>query len=69
MKRPLAFFTGWFSILGWWIITCSGHLLAAVTVVGLVSFWHPGFGHERWNVYVVYVAVAAFTSKCPLPDW
>lgn len=63
IKKPLAFFTGWFSILGWWIITCSGHLLVAVSVSGMAQFWHPDYVSHRWHVYLIYLATAAITSE------
>ncbi|KAF2662263.1 amino acid transporter [Lophiostoma macrostomum CBS 122681] len=68
-RQPLAFFTGWFSVLGWWIVTCSGHLLVAVSISGLAQFYHTTYVSERWHVYLLYLATAFVTSApvflCP----
>jgi choline transport protein len=62
-RHIVAFFTGWFSILGWWIITCSGLLLASLATLGLATFWHPTFVIEQWHVYLMYLATLLVTGK------
>ncbi|KAH6679235.1 hypothetical protein B0J14DRAFT_293566 [Halenospora varia] len=42
-RRFAAFFVGWFSIVGWWIITASGVSLAAVSIFGMAGFWDETF--------------------------
>ncbi|KAL8969325.1 MAG: hypothetical protein Q9183_002054, partial [Haloplaca sp. 2 TL-2023] len=38
-KRFAAFVVGWMTLLGWWIVTCSGMSLCAVSIAGIVNFW------------------------------
>lgn len=44
---------------------CSGLSLAAVTLAGLVQLWQPQFAGAQWQIYLIYVAVAALTCKSP----
>ncbi|KAL2681434.1 hypothetical protein Neosp_009045 [[Neocosmospora] mangrovei] len=60
-RRFGAFVTGWMSILGWWIGTCSGLSLVANSILGLVSFVNPSYTSEQWHVYLVYLAVLLIT--------
>ncbi|KAK5677213.1 hypothetical protein LTS10_010402 [Elasticomyces elasticus] len=60
-KRFAAYVVGWMSMVAWWVVTCSGISLAAVTLSGLVNFWHPNFVATQWEIYLIYVAVATVT--------
>ncbi|KAJ5722624.1 amino acid/polyamine transporter I [Penicillium malachiteum] len=60
-KRFAAFVTGWMSILGWWIASCSGTALASTSILGLVHFLHPNFTMYQWHEYVVYLAILMIT--------
>ncbi|KAG9232017.1 amino acid/polyamine transporter I [Amylocarpus encephaloides] len=64
-KRFAAFMVGWFSIVGWWIVTSSGVSLASVSVFGMVGFWDEAFVGERWMIYLVYLVVV-FVTVLPL---
>ncbi|KAL8916430.1 MAG: hypothetical protein Q9208_008516 [Pyrenodesmia sp. 3 TL-2023] len=64
-KRFAAFTVGWMTLLGWWVITCSGLSLCAVSVAGMVNFWHDGFEVARWQVYLIYLA-SVFLTAAPL---
>ncbi|EXJ78191.1 hypothetical protein A1O3_09352 [Capronia epimyces CBS 606.96] len=64
-KRFAAYVIGWMSILAWWIVTCSGLSLAAVSLAGLVNFWHPAFVANQWQIYLMYLAVS-FITVIPL---
>ncbi|KAH6989506.1 amino acid/polyamine transporter I [Ilyonectria sp. MPI-CAGE-AT-0026] len=61
-KRFTAFVVGWMSTLAWWIVTCSGISLAAATLSGMISFFEPDFVVQRWQIYLLYVAVALITA-------
>ena len=61
-RRFLAFVVGLWSIIGWWVVTCSGISVAAVSVSGLAQFWFPDFVSEAWNLYLIYLAVIAGTG-------
>lgn len=56
-KRFTAFTVGWFSIIGWWVLTCSGISLAAISIQGMVLFWFPGVTIHAWQLYLIYLAV------------
>ncbi|KAI4204343.1 MAG: hypothetical protein LQ346_001615 [Caloplaca aetnensis] len=64
-KRFAAFTVGWMTLLGWWVITCSGLSLCAVSVAGMVNFWHDGIEMARWQVYLIYLA-SVFLTAAPL---
>jgi choline transport protein len=56
------------SILAWWISTCSGLSLCAISITGLAAFVNPGYEPHQWHVYLVYVAMALFSgAKCSSP--
>lgn len=60
-KRFTAFVIGWMSVLAWWIVSCSGISLAAATLAGMINFFDPSFVVQRWQIYLLYVAVAVIT--------
>ncbi|CRL28604.1 Amino acid/polyamine transporter I [Penicillium camemberti] len=68
-KRFAAFVTGWMSILGWWMITCSGLSLVAKAALGLGQFLQPDFEIKQWHEYCVYLATIIVTMTplllCP----
>lgn len=53
------------TLLGWWIITCSGVSLCAVSVQGMISFWLDSFETGRWQTYLIYLATIGVTGKSP----
>ena len=55
--------TGWMSVLAWWLVTCSGVSLAAVSTAGIAAFFHPDFVVQRYQLWCIYVAVAFITGK------
>ena len=69
-KQFAAFVVGWMTLLGWWIITCSGISLGVVTVAGMINFWNNDFHASQWQLYLIYLATVLITCKCPyfLPD-
>lgn len=64
-KRFAAFVVGWMTLLGWWVVTCSGLSLCAVSVAGIINFWHEGFEATRWQVYLIYLA-SIFVTAAPV---
>lgn len=64
-KRFAAFVVGWMTLLGWWVITCSGVSLCAVSVAGMIGFWHGTFEAAPWQIYLIYIATI-FLTACPL---
>ncbi|KAI0184920.1 amino acid/polyamine transporter I [Xylaria flabelliformis] len=60
-KRFAAYVIGWMSMLAWWIVTCSGISLAAVTLSGMVNFVRPEFVATAWQIYLFYVSTAVIT--------
>ncbi|KAL2040341.1 hypothetical protein N7G274_006784 [Stereocaulon virgatum] len=64
-KKFAAFVIGWMTLLGWWVITCSGVSLCAVSVAGMINFWHPSWEAARWQIYLIYL-VTIFITAGPL---
>ncbi|OQE40201.1 hypothetical protein PENCOP_c006G01549 [Penicillium coprophilum] len=64
-RRFAAFMTGWMSILGWWMVTCSGLSLVAKAALGLGQFLHPDFEIKQSHEYCVYLATIIVTSQTP----
>ncbi|KAJ4296220.1 hypothetical protein N0V90_006265 [Kalmusia sp. IMI 367209] len=62
-RRFAAYITGWMSVLAWWLVTCSGVSLAAVSTAGIVAFFHPEFEVQAWQLWLIYVAVAFITGE------
>ena len=62
-KKFAAFVVGWMTLIGWWVITCSGVSLCAVSVAGLIRFWHPDFEAARWQIYLIYLASVFLTGE------
>ncbi|KAL2273683.1 hypothetical protein FJTKL_04140 [Diaporthe vaccinii] len=60
-KNFAAFIVGWMSVLSWWIVTCSGLSLAAVTLSGLGNYWHADYVATQWQIYLIYIAVSTLT--------
>ena len=53
------------TLLGWWVITCSGVSLCAVSVSGMIAFWHPSYKSEQWQIYLIYLATVFLTGATP----
>lgn len=58
------------TLLGWWIVTCSGISLCVVTVAGMINFWNDDFHATQWQLYLIYLATVFITCKraCYLSD-
>ena len=50
------------TLLGWWVITCSGVSLCAVSVAGMINFWSDTFEAARWQIYLLYLATVFITG-------
>ncbi|OJJ33629.1 hypothetical protein ASPWEDRAFT_60276 [Aspergillus wentii DTO 134E9] len=59
--RYISYIVGWLSVLGWWIVTCSGISLAALVLNGIVSFSMDDYVAKQWQTYLTYVGVAVVT--------
>lgn len=62
-KQFAAFVVGWMTLLGWWIVTCSGISLCVVTVAGMINFWNKDFHATQWQLYLIYLATVFITCK------
>ncbi|KAL8959294.1 MAG: hypothetical protein Q9193_003817, partial [Seirophora villosa] len=62
-KKFAAFTVGWMTLLGWWVVTCSGLSLCAISVAGMINFWHESFEAARWQVYLIYLASLFLTGS------
>jgi choline transport protein len=62
-RRFTGFVVGWFTIIGWWVLTCSGVSLAAISIQGLVIFWFPEMDVQTWHLYLIYLAVIVTSGR------
>lgn len=62
-KRLAAYCVGVLSIIGWWVITCSGISNNVQSIIGMVQFAHPSYQHELWHSYLLYLAVISISRK------
>ncbi|KAK1848901.1 amino acid transporter [Colletotrichum chrysophilum] len=60
-KKFAAFSVGLLSIVGWWVITCSGLSNNVQSIMGMVQFVNPSFEPQRWQFYLVYLALLVAT--------
>ncbi|KAF9891232.1 hypothetical protein FE257_004796 [Aspergillus nanangensis] len=69
-RAPLAFVTGWLSVLAYLFATSSGAIFIAESVVGLAEVYHPGYHAETWHVWLVFAAViiTAFVAVTIAPS-
>ncbi|KAF3805046.1 hypothetical protein GCG54_00005791 [Colletotrichum gloeosporioides] len=65
-KKFAAFSVGLLSIVGWWVITCSGLSNNVQSIMGMVQFVNPSFEPQRWQFYLVYLALLVVTRKSHL---
>ncbi|KAH9238190.1 hypothetical protein K456DRAFT_1747782 [Colletotrichum gloeosporioides 23] len=67
-KKFAAFSVGLLSIVGWWVITCSGLSNNVQSIMGMVQFVNPSFEPQRWQFYLVYLAllVATLSQVAPI---
>ncbi|KAH0420645.1 amino acid permease [Colletotrichum camelliae] len=65
-KKFAAFSVGLLSIVGWWVITCSGLSNNVQSIMGMVQVVNPNFEPHRWQFYLVYLALLVVTlvSAC-----
>lgn len=62
-KRLAAYCVGVLSIIGWWVITCSGISNNVQSIIGMVQFAHPSYEHHLWHSYLLYLAVISISRK------
>ncbi|KAL4903057.1 hypothetical protein BDW74DRAFT_169277 [Aspergillus multicolor] len=62
-RRPLSYLCGWFALLGWWIITCSGLVLASTSILGLSAFCFEYLAVTAWKTYLIYLLVMIVTAS------
>lgn len=54
---------GVLSIVGWWIITCSGISNNVQSIIGMATFANPDYESKQWHSYLLYVALILITRK------
>ncbi|KAF7551759.1 hypothetical protein G7Z17_g4789 [Cylindrodendrum hubeiense] len=60
-KRVAAFCVGVLSVVGWWVITCSGISNNVQSILGMVVFMNPNFEPKQWHSYLMYVGLIFLT--------
>lgn len=61
-KKFASFITGWLSLIGWLIVTCSGISLNVFALLGIIIHWHPEVEQTNWLTYCLFVGVLAVSS-------
>lgn len=67
-KRFAAYTVGIFNVITWWVTTASGTFMTALSVFGIVIFWHPEYTGAQWHVYLCYVFIVFLTCECAMQD-
>lgn len=65
-KNIAAFSVGTLSVIGWWVITCSGISNNVQSIIGMIVFVDPTFTPQRWHMYLMYLALIAITRTLPV---
>ncbi|CAI6013903.1 unnamed protein product [Clonostachys chloroleuca] len=60
-KKFAAFAVGTISVLGWWVITCSGISNNVQCIIGMVVFANPDYEPQQWHSFLLYVALILLT--------
>ncbi|RBA11115.1 hypothetical protein FPRO05_04288 [Fusarium proliferatum] len=60
-RRFAAFAVGIISVLGWWVITCSGISNNVQCIIGMVLFVNPGYQPQNWHSYLLYIGLILIT--------
>lgn len=62
-RRFAAYTVGIFNVITWWVTTASGTFTTAISVFGIVIFWHPEYSGAQWHVYLCYVLIVFLTCE------
>lgn len=62
-RRFAAFAVGIISVLGWWVITCSGISNNVQCIIGMVLFVNPDYQPQNWHSYLLYIGLILITRK------
>lgn len=57
-----AYVAAWFSFLAWATAVTSSSIFVATSIFSLVTLYQPTFLAHAWQVYLMHVGIAAFTS-------
>ncbi|KAI9150864.1 Choline transport protein [Paramyrothecium foliicola] len=60
-KRFAAYYVGMLSVIGWWVITCSGISNNVQSIIGMIIFAKPDFVAKQWHSYLMYVGLILIT--------
>ena len=56
-RSPLAFFTGYFTLMGWTALTASAPYASANLIQGLISLSDPSYEPTRWKTTLIYMCI------------
>jgi choline transport protein len=56
-KKFASFITGWLSLIGWLVVTCSGISLSVFAILGIIIHWNPQVEQTTWLIYCIFVAI------------
>lgn len=62
-RRFAAFAVGIISVLGWWVITCSGISNNVQCIIGMVLFVNPDYQPQNWHSYLLYIGLILITRE------
>ncbi|KAM5343328.1 hypothetical protein ACJ41O_014294 [Fusarium nematophilum] len=60
-RKFAAFAVGTVSVLGWWVITCSGISNNVQCIIGMIIFAKPDYVPQQWHSYLLYVGLILIT--------
>ncbi|KAL0938624.1 amino acid transporter [Colletotrichum truncatum] len=66
-KKFAAFSVGLLSVIGWWVITCSGLSNNVQSIMGMAQFMYPDFEPQRWQSYLLYLGLLLSTHQLVIP--
>ncbi|KAM0552680.1 hypothetical protein ACHAPJ_007777 [Fusarium lateritium] len=62
-RRFASFAVGTISVLGWWVITCSGISNNVQCIIGMILFAKPDYEPQNWHSYLLYVGLIMITPE------
>ncbi|KAJ4248782.1 hypothetical protein NW762_012620 [Fusarium torreyae] len=60
-RRFASFAVGTISVLGWWVITCSGISNNVQCIIGMILFAKPDYEPQNWHSYLLYIGLILIT--------
>ncbi|CAH0055933.1 unnamed protein product [Clonostachys solani] len=68
-RVPIAFVTGWVSLLAWCLLTAASTIYAAQMIAALATMYNPSYESTAWQTYLIYILIIIVVTAvlCFLP--